>query len=83
MVIPKELLLEAIATSHTGCINGCIHADAVQALQDEVERTVVDAATAALMTGNSPSLSVFLHGIHVGYHLRELETKPIDQTAVN
>ncbi len=86
MSITREQLLEAIRTSHDECAKsegGCIHAEAITAESDAVQKAITEAVMVAMMDKGSPALSVFVHAFHIGYRLHQLETQPIPLDKVN
>lgn len=91
--ITKDLLTQAIMTAHHECRGseeGCIHAAAVSECTKLVDRTILRAIEALSDEPEADEarimLSVFFHGMHVGYRLNQLvslPTSPVDDKDAN
>jgi hypothetical protein len=85
-MITKELLAKAIASSHQDCqgSEGCLHASAISELPEEVDEAISGSILSAISLGSPERApeSVFFHGLHVGYRLRQLEYAPIATASI-
>lgn len=80
MPITKELLQQALSSSHAMCDTkeGCIHANAFAGAMEDAEAGIQDAVMSAMMMGDLTKVpfSIFFSGVHAGYRLHQLETTP-------
>jgi hypothetical protein len=94
-MITQEMVEEAIKTSHNECSksaaptdnpdslpHGCIHAEAMGAAIKAIAADVSRSALLGMESGD-PALSVYVHAVHVGYRLRQIETETTPKERVN